>query len=170
MGGFKQRPNGWFADCCLGQPDTPLTHTIGYAVRGLFEGWRYSGDQQLLDACVLTSEALLPRISPEGYLPGRFDRDWKPAAPRACMTGSSQIAHNFLLLYAHSRDPRYLEAARALNRFVRRSIEVEGNPDTVGGVRGSFPINGSYGGYRYLNWAAKFTIDAQQMEQAVLGS
>jgi len=30
----KQQPNGWVADCCLTLPDTPLTHTLGYYLRG----------------------------------------------------------------------------------------------------------------------------------------
>ena len=35
----KQRVNGWFADCCLNDPTRPLTHTIGYALRGVIEGY-----------------------------------------------------------------------------------------------------------------------------------
>jgi hypothetical protein len=33
----KQKANGWFADCCLDDPIHPLTHTIGYALRGILE-------------------------------------------------------------------------------------------------------------------------------------
>ena len=31
----KQLSNGWFASNCLETPDAPLTHTIGYALRGV---------------------------------------------------------------------------------------------------------------------------------------
>ncbi|MGH8596922.1 MAG: hypothetical protein ACREXT_09725, partial [Gammaproteobacteria bacterium] len=30
-----QRPNGWLANCCLDNPAAPLTHTLGYALRGI---------------------------------------------------------------------------------------------------------------------------------------
>ena len=37
-------------------------------------------------------------------------------------------------------------------------------PDIVGGVKGAFPVSGDYGRYEYLNWAAKFSIDANGYE------
>jgi len=40
----RQQSNGWFADCCLGDPRRPLTHTIGYPLRGLLEMYRFTGD------------------------------------------------------------------------------------------------------------------------------
>ena len=39
----------------------------------------------------------------------------------------------------------------------------------TGGVKGSFPVDGGYGTYEYLNWAAKFTIDANVKELALSG-
>ena len=47
---------------------------------------------------------------------------------------------------------------------IRRSVKVAGDPDIVGGVKGSFPINGDYGRFEYLNWAAKFFVDANLLE------
>ena len=37
-------------------------------------------------------------------------------------------------------------------------------PETRGGVKGAFPVDGAYGEYEYLNWAAKFCIDANLLE------
>ena len=34
-------PNGWLADCCLSDATRPLTHTLGYALRGIIEAWRF---------------------------------------------------------------------------------------------------------------------------------
>src|SRR3546814_21159950 len=42
-------------------------------------------------------------------------------------------------------------------------------PDTSGGVKGAFPVDGDYGAFEYLNWAAKFTIDANRKELALAG-
>ena len=54
--------------------------------------------------------------------------------------------------------------ALSANRFVRRTVAMEGPDGTRGGVRGSFPVDGSYGSMEYLNWATKFFIDANQIE------
>jgi hypothetical protein len=34
-----------------------------------------------------------------------------------------------------------------------------------GGIRGSFPAYGGYGTYQFLNWAAKFFVDALLAER-----
>ena len=39
-------------------------------------------------------------------------------------------------------------------------MDLDGPEDVRGGVKGSFPVDGGYGTFEYLNWAAKFTIDA----------
>jgi hypothetical protein len=41
---------------------------------------------------------------------------------------------------------------------------LDGPPETRGAVKGSFPVDGGYGRYEYLNWAVKFTIDANVVE------
>ncbi len=166
----KQLGNGWFTDCCLGDPAYPLTHTIGYVMRGILEGWRFSDDQTLLNSVVLAADALLGLVSSEGELPGRLNSKWLGAVDWVCLTGSAQIAHCFLMLYEDMGDQRYLDAACALNKYVRRSVLVEGDTDVVGGVKGSFPIYGAYAPYRYLNWAAKFTIDSNLLEREIVSA
>ena len=51
-----QNANGWFQDCCLIDPKQPLTHTIGYALKGVLEGYRYSQSTRLLSAATATAE------------------------------------------------------------------------------------------------------------------
>jgi hypothetical protein len=45
---------------------------------------------------------------------------------------------------------------------------IGGPPDVRGGVKGSFPVDGAYGPYEYLNWACKFFVDANLLEHAAL--
>jgi hypothetical protein len=160
----KQRLNGWFDDCCLDGPREPLTHTLGYVVRGVLEAYRLNRDERLLKAAELTGRALLGVIEPTGWLAGRFDRDWQPAAPWACLTGTVQIAKCWLMLAQFTGDPAYVGPARSANAFVRRTILTEGEPGVMGGVRGSWPISGAYGRYQFLCWAAKFMIDSNRAE------
>ena len=160
----KQQPNGWFASNCLSDASRPLTHTIGYVLRGVLEGQLLSGRADLLAAARRTADGLLPCIDAQGRLPGQLDSQWRPAADYVCLTGSVQIAHSLFLLFKLTGQRAYLGAGRRLNGYVRRTVRIEGPAETRGGVKGSFPVNGDYGQWQYLNWAAKFCLDAQLLE------
>jgi hypothetical protein len=162
-----QHDNGWFERCCLDDPARPLTHTIGYTLRGVVEAYRFTGDRILAAACRRTADAIAAATTAEGFLPGRLDRHWRGKASWACLTGSAQIASCWLLLYQGSGDVRLRDAAFAVNRYVRRTIRTDGPDDVRGAVKGSFPADGRYGTYEYLNWAAKFAVDANLLEQTI---
>ena len=161
----KQRDNGWFADCCLDKPDTPLTHTLGYVVRGVLECWRYTGERRYLDAAVRTLGAIARLVDDDGRLPGRFDANWNPAVSWVCVTGSSQLAECMLIAGTELDSADLIGAGRRLNRFVRRTIRVDGPEALRGAVKGAYPVDGAYGRMQYLNWAVKFTIDSNEREQ-----
>jgi hypothetical protein len=160
----KQSPNGWFADCCLTDPSRPLTHTIGYALRGVIEGYRFSGDPAFLDAATRTAHGVMSALAGNGFLPGRLRRDWSGAVRWACLTGSAQMAHCWLLLYQITGDERFHHAARKTNAYLRSRVTVDGPRESRGGVKGSFPVDGGYGAYEYLSWACKFFIDSNLLE------
>jgi hypothetical protein len=156
----KQRDNGWLDDCCLHDGTKPLTHTLGYALRGLLEGYRFGREPHVLAAAQRTADALLRALQPNGFLAGRFCADWSPAATWACLTGTTQIAHCWLMLFAETRNERYRHGADLANAYVRRTVYVDGPEETRGGLKGSFPIDGDYGRFQYLNWGPKFLIDS----------
>lgn len=160
----KQHANGWFDHCCLSDPTRPLTHTLGYALRGVVEAYRFSGDDVFLKAARRTADGLRSALREDGHLPGRLDRDWKAAARWVCLTGSAQVSACWLLLDEARGEPSYTDAALAANRYVRRTMRLDASEDLRGAVAGSFPIDGGYGAYKLLNWAAKFTIDANLLE------
>ena len=160
----KQTQNGWFQDCCLENPSAPLTHTLGYVLRGVLEAYEFSSNADFLDAAKLTANGLLKAIDDNGYLPGRLKADWSPAVSWACLTGSVQIAYCWLRLFEITGDPAYLDAGKRANLYVRRTLSTDGDPHIVGGVRGSFPVDGDYGRFEFLNWAAKFFIDSHVKE------
>lgn len=158
-----QRGNGWFDRCCLSDAANPLTHTIGYVLRGVLEAYRYSGEDRYLAAAGRTAEGCLTALHDDGFLPGQLRADWSAGANWVCLTGSVQIAHCWLLLHGHTGDARFREAADRALGYVRRTIDVDGPPEIRGAVKGSFPVFGDYGRYEYLNWAAKFFIDCQTL-------
>lgn len=166
----KLHENGWFADCCLTDPLRPLTHTLGYALRGIIEGYRFSNDERLLAAAVRAADGLMSTQRDDGSVPGRIDSSMRGAVSWVCLTGNVQIAHCWLQLRELTGQHRYLDAGRAANEYVRRTVDVDGPPETAGAVRGSFPVSGEYGRYQYLNWAAKFFIDSNALEKDLCGA
>ncbi|MGQ0766668.1 MAG: hypothetical protein ACT4OZ_13500 [Gemmatimonadota bacterium] len=165
----RQLPNGWFEGNCLDDNDRPLTHAIGYALRGILEAWRFTGDVQLLDAAERAGRGAIAALGPDGRLPGRIDRNWRGAVPWVCLTGSVQIAHCWLMLYKATGDQRFLDAGRRANSFVRRTIRWSGDPGMVGGVKGSLPVDGGYMTWALPNWAAKFLVDSNLLESDIAG-
>lgn len=160
----KQRPNGWFDSNCLDEPNAPLTHTIGYVLRGLVEAYLWSKDAAVGEAALRTANGLLPAVRADGYLSGRLDGTWRAAADWVCLTGSAQIAHSLFILAGVYERSDLAEKAATLNHYVRRTVALSGDEDVVGGVKGSFPVHGAYGRFQLLNWAAKFLVDSCREE------
>jgi hypothetical protein len=163
----QQQPNGWLANCCLTNYAIPLTHTLGYALRGILEAYRFTGDKTLLSSARKTADGLLGVLQSDGLLPGCLSSDWRPAAKWACLTGTVQVAYCWLTIYKATGEVGYKDAAQKANRFVRRTQDLDGRPEVRGAIKGSFPVNGQYGTNEYLNWAAKFFIDANLLEQEI---
>jgi hypothetical protein len=162
-----QRENGWMSQCCLSDTARPLTHTLGYALRGIVEAYRYSGESQFLNAARRLGSGLLTALREDGYLPGLLREDWSAEVDWVCLTGTAQVAWCWLALYEITGDCQFRDVAYAANAYVRRTVRVGGASDTRGGVKGSFPIDGGYGRFEYPNWAAKFLVDALTAEARV---
>ena len=164
-----QKENGWFAKCCVIDPKKPLTHTLGYVFRGLVEAYLFQDEPDILDSCKRLSDGLLTAICNDGFLPGRLLPNWNGAVSWACLTGSVQIAYCWLKMYQITGNTEYRDAAFAANKYVRRTMKLDGPAETRGAIGGSFPIYGDYCQYAYPNWACKFFIDSNLLEQQVRG-
>jgi hypothetical protein len=164
-----QHKNGWFDNCCLTNSKKPLTHTLGYVLRGILEGYRFTEDSKLLINCIKTADGILNSMRFEdGFLPGRINSKWRGTESWVCLTGTAQIAFCWFILFQLTGDERYRKAALRANRFVRRTIKVNSLPETRGAVKGSFPVWGGYGAYEYLSWACKFMIDSNMLEREIM--
>jgi glycosyltransferase involved in cell wall biosynthesis len=160
----KQADNGWVSDCCLNDPEKPLTHTLGYFLKGLVEAHRYFNDPEILNAAIKTGKGLLSAQNNNGSLPGRLNSDWTAAVDWSCLTGNVQIADSWFYLGKITGDESFSIAARKATSFVRRTILFDDNQNVAGGISGSFPRDGEYGTYQFLSWGAKFAIDANLTE------
>jgi hypothetical protein len=163
----QQDSGGWFANCCLSDPVNPLTHTLGYVLRGLLAGYEFSGDPKILREICRAAEGALTALRPDGFLPGRLDSRWQGKVSWACLTGTVQMAACWLLLYRATGDLHFRDAGLIANRYVRSTVRFDGPPETRGAVKGSFPVSGGYLPYQYPNWACKFFIDSHRLERTI---
>jgi hypothetical protein len=162
-----QDDGGWFANCCLSDPVSPLTHTLGYVLRGLIAGYEFSGDKKILREVCQSAEGVLSALRPDGFLPGRLDSQWRGTVPWACLTGTVQMAGCWLMLYRSTGDERFRKAGFIANRYVRSTMRLDGPLETRGAIKGSFPVSGDYAQFQYPNWASKFFIDSNRLEKAI---
>jgi hypothetical protein len=156
---------GWFRSNCLNDDDRPLLHTIAYTMQGQLEGGLLLEDQSLVETARRTARSLAGLVEPNGRMAGRFDANWKPAAGWACLTGMAQTVIVWRRFEGISQNPEFRNAAdRAIGFLLATHDVFSQNPGLRGGIRGSFPVNGSYCRYLLPNWATKFFIDALLLE------
>lgn len=157
----QQRESGWFANNCLTHPETPLLHTIGYTLQGVLEVGILSGESRFVEAARKGALPLLPRISRDGFVAGRFREDWTPAVRWSCLTGNAQLAIVCYRLHEVTRDGAFLDAATRLTNFLKALQRLDtGDKGIDGAIPGSFPILGGYMTAGFPNWATKYYLDA----------
>lgn len=161
-----QQGNGWFKSCCLTHPEKPLTHTLGYTMQGLFELGVLADRSDFISAVEKCAQQLIRNIQPNGYLAGRFDRNWKSKAAYSCLTGSAQIAIVLYRLAEVLGKSEYIEAADRLVDFLKALQLCDGpDPDMNGAIAGSFPLLGGYMTAGYPNWSTKYFLDAVLLQK-----
>jgi hypothetical protein len=162
----RQSPTGWFADNCLTHPEAPLLHTIGYTLQGILEVGLSARRDDLVTAALRGLDPLLTRLSPKGFLHGRFYSDWSPAVFSACLTGLAQIAVVCFRAHEHTGVSQYRRAGNCITDFLKSLQELDCADNGVNGaLAGSFPMLGSYMMLGYPNWATKYLLDALMLQR-----
>ena len=163
----RTHPNGWTSDNCLNDPERPLLHTIAYTTQGMLELSLALGSRRGLELVCRANRALLEALERDGRLSGRYDADWRPCVRWRCLTGEAQTAVVWFVLATALGNDEWRHAGLRLNQQLKATQALRGNPDIVGGIKGSHPVFGGYGKYQYLNWATKFYADALMQEAGV---
>jgi squalene-hopene cyclase-like protein len=168
----QEQEEGWFDRNCMTDDSAPLLHTIAYTAQGQLESGLLLGSLELIAAAARTAHALVVHAGPDGWMPGRFARGWRPAANWACLTGMAQMSLVWQRLQGledvvgeEDVGLRFLSAANRVNAFLMRTQDCASrNGGLRGGIRGSYPVSGDYARWRVLNWATKFFVDALMEE------
>jgi hypothetical protein len=163
----QQCASGWFDHNCLSHSDMPLTHTIGYALQGILEVGVLAKRDDLIAAARRGLDAVLACRRNDGFLRGRFDRNWRPTVFSSCLTGSAQIAVVAYRMYLLTGDLNYRVGADSLVDFLKGLQLLDAEDANVNGaLAGSFPLLGSYMRAGYPNWATKYFLDALMLQVA----
>jgi amino acid adenylation domain-containing protein len=164
----KMLENGWFEDCdnTVKKNDRPILHTIAYTIDGLLDSGLLVNDEKYIDAATKAASKLRDLFLKQGFLHGRYDRNWQGSEHMIC-TGCAQMAIAWLKLYTINKDEDFLTAARKmLNLLISiQERKFTENADTSGAIPGSFPLWGRYEPFAFPNWATKFFCDALLLDE-----
>ena len=164
----RQRPNGWFEDCCLLDASQPLLHTVAYAMQGLVGIGVVAKRDDFVKGAVRTADALLALMDGDGFLPGCIGPDFRGTVDWCCLTGTAQTAIVWGRLFQLTGRAEYREAMQRANAYLMRHHDVDNaDPRLRGGVPGSWPVWGSYGRMRILNWATNFFAESLLLQRSL---
>lgn len=158
----QQEPDGWFRSNGFADGEAPLLHTIGYALEGLLGVGELLEDERYVDAVRRGLRPLVEIYRGSGTLAGRYDSSWRGTVSWRCLTGEAQMALVLSrLAKSEGADVAFVRTARAMLEGLAKIQDTEGPyPQSRGGLAGSEPLWGGYCPLAYVNWAAKFYIDA----------
>lgn len=157
-----QRSSGWFAQNGIRPKDnaSPLTHTIGYTLQGLWESGRLLQDEACERAVRLAATRLGELMRHDGHLPGKLDGAWRPVVSWSCLTGTLQIGLVWAALAERDGGHDWTVAARRAFAFVAGTQDMASDDaGRRGGICGSHPPHQAYGRDQVLNWATKYFVD-----------
>lgn len=161
----QQLGNGWLMKSAFYETQEPLLHTIAYTIQGILESGIYLKNQKYISSAKKAADALLKLQRKDGSLAGSFGKNWKSGVSWSCLTGNSQMAIIWLRLFGLTKGKNYFNAAKKINNYVKSTQNItSSNKGISGGIKGAYPIYGWYAPFCYVNWAAKFFIDALMLE------
>ncbi len=169
-----QQENFSFKRCCFEMDEKMLLHHLGYTLDGLLLSSKISGENKYYETAFDTCSKLLSLFEVNKYLPALLNSDWtyyKDLGNKSsqCLTGNSQIAICFMRIYQYQGDLRFLNAALKLIDIVTSISNYKSNNRGISyGVAGSYPINGIYHQYQFVNWGAKYHVDSILLANSIL--
>ncbi|MBK8703112.1 MAG: hypothetical protein IPN33_05510 [Saprospiraceae bacterium] len=136
------------------------THTIAYTLRGWCEVAELLNDHSALQTACAIADQLADDFDRRGKIAGRYDASGKGDYSFVCITGHAQLSVAFLRLSQITGNEYYADLAGYLYSAIKKAPSVIPLRGFQGGIAGSSPLWGAYQPWRYLNWAAKFYVDA----------
>lgn len=162
----QQAGCGWFNTNGFTGGQIPFTHTIAYAIRGVFESGVLLDDRRYVEAATKAAQGLAQVQRADGYLAGTYADGWIASASYCCLTGLAQTALIWQRMEQQGGQGVFTSAIENALQYLKKNHRITQTalPDD-GGLAGSAPLWGRYSMFEYPNWAAKFFADALLMQQ-----
>jgi hypothetical protein len=156
------QPDGWFLHAGFQDDDTPLTHTMAYTAEGLLNAGELLGEDRYIDASRRHVVAAAEACERRGlFLPAHFTSGWKSADRYCCVPGNAQFATLWCRHGRRDRDLSLINTGLKMVDWLKQRQPLDNvEPGIRGGLPGAWPIDGGYSVYSYVNWAAKYFVDA----------
>jgi hypothetical protein len=122
------------------------------------------------DAAYKSAKIILEKYNeqaspPFKLLPGTLDEKWESKDRYSCLTGDMQMAIIWLKLFNITKKKSFKDGAERMIDQVKETQILESvHKELMGGIAGSFPIEGDYASFTMLNWATKFFADALMLK------
>jgi hypothetical protein len=137
-----------------------FTHTLAYALKGLWELAVFFQEKEIQQQVLLACRRLFAVWEKHGRIAGRYREGWKGDYSFTSPVGNAQLSLLFRTIGSHTGDAVFVRwADRALAAALQHQC-LSSHPDTSGAIPGSVPRWGPYLRWRYPNWGAKFLLDA----------
>ncbi len=154
------RPDGTLTHAGLKPGRWAFTHTLAYALHGLWETAQHFGEsgiqQRVEDAC----RRLYTAASQHGVIAGRYCEGWRGDYSFTSPVGNAQLSCLFRSVGRATLCSDFDEWADwALMAALKHQTRGR-NPNTYGALPGSVPLWGPYMRGCFPNWGVKFLLDA----------
>lgn len=137
-----------------------FTHTIAYTMRGFLECAVLLEDKESLEVAEKIASRISEDLRTKGRIAGAYSENWIGDYSFNCVTGNAQLSINFSRLYQITNNIKYRLSAEQLFESVKNAPSKVALPGIKGGIPGSIPFWGKYMPLQYINWGAKFWLDA----------
>jgi hypothetical protein len=161
----QQRPNGWVAYASFVAKDAhddALTHPLAYVAEGLLDGGLLLNEPKYVEASRRITTAAMHVCEKRGlFLPAMLSRRLTSEDRYSCLPGNAQFASLWLRHAMMNDDLPMLNTGLKMVDWLKGVQALHNdNPGIRGGIAGSWPIDGGYSIFVYVNWAAKFFADS----------
>jgi hypothetical protein len=161
----QQRSNGWVSYASFvakSADDDALTHPLAYVAEGLLEAGVLLDETRYVKASRRIAQAVMHACERRGlFLPANLSRRMTSLDRYSCLPGNAQFACLWLRHGLMTNDLPMMNCGLKMVDWLKglQSLQNE-NQGIRGGIAGSWPIDGGYSIFIYVNWAAKFFADS----------
>ncbi len=166
----QQISNGWYeeTDLRIEKKEEPLLHFLSYTIDGILECADILKSEKYMQSSKLAADALLASQREDGFLAGRWNRQWKPTVEWCCVTAVAQMGIVWLRFYQITGEDQYLRGADKAIAYLSSIQPMDKDYKGIyGGLPGSYPVDGGYEANNYLSWAVKFFGDLLLLRRSI---